>query len=116
MIVDLERFVARRRSQWEELDRLLTQIEEQPEDALDLQKAERLHYLYERTAADLAQIQTFSSEAGTRRSLEALVGRAYAEIHSSAAEAGRFSFREWFGQPSLASSARSRVPSRWLWR
>lgn len=81
MILDLERFLRRERPHWEELEILLARLE--GDARLDLAEARRLHRLYERATADLARLNTYSAEPATRRYLEALVARAYAEIHET---------------------------------
>ncbi len=86
MIIDLARFVAAEQPSWDELSAQLDGLERdrslRGNAAFDLPRAERLHYLYQRAASDLARLGTFSAESGLRRSLGALVARAYAEIHS----------------------------------
>ena len=84
MIIDLARFVAAEESYWNELQAQLDVLEDDrsARGALDLPRAERLHYLYQRAASDLARLATFSAERELRRNLGTLVGRAYAEIHS----------------------------------
>jgi uncharacterized membrane protein SpoIIM required for sporulation len=56
------------------------------------------HRLYERAAADLAKISTFSSEPQTRRYLENLVARAYGEIHETREKQRRIFPLQWFFQ------------------
>ena len=63
---------------------------------MTLEELERFHLLYERTAADLAKITTFSSEPETRRYLENLVARAYGEIHETRERSGRPEPLKWF--------------------
>ena len=101
MIIDLERFVATERAYWDELESRLDTLEHQGtrRGGLDLTAAEHLHYLYQRAAGDLARLDTFSAERDLRRTLGALVARAYAEIHS---QAGRDQSLDW------------RAPGRWL--
>ena len=100
MIIDLERFVAAERPFWDELEARLDNLEAGGSRArLDLPAAERLHYLYGRAAGDLARLDTFSAERDLRRTLGALVARAYAEIHS---HTGRVASLDW------------RTPWRWL--
>ena len=86
MIIDLARFVAAEQSFWDELSAALDGLERdrslRGNAGLDLPRAERLHYLYQRAAGDLARLATFSAESELRRSLGALVARAYAEIHA----------------------------------
>jgi uncharacterized membrane protein SpoIIM required for sporulation len=85
MIIDLPRFVAAERLYWDELDALLKRLEEDPEHRLPLAEVERLHYLYERCSSDLSKLDTFSTQPQLRAFLEALVSRAYSEIHETRA-------------------------------
>ena len=96
MIIDLQRFVAAERPQWTELERLLDRMEADPNHRMTLEQLQHFHLLYERTAADLARITTFSSEPETRRYLENLVGRAYGEIHETRERHGRLQPLKWF--------------------
>ena len=84
VIIDLARFVAAEESYWHELETQLDQLDSDRNvrGSLDLPRVERLHYLYQRTASDLARLATFSAERELRRTLGALVARAYAEIYS----------------------------------
>ncbi|HEX9048639.1 MAG TPA: stage II sporulation protein M, partial [Verrucomicrobiae bacterium] len=59
---------------------------------------QRFHELYERTAADLARLTTYSSEPETRRFLENLVARAYSEIHETRDKQRRIFPLQWFFQ------------------
>ena len=96
MIVDLQKFIANERPVWAELEKLLNKIEADPHKQLPLPQVQRFHQLYERTAADLARITTFSSEPETRRFLENLVARAYGEIHETREKHRRFYPLQWF--------------------
>src|SRR5881392_1884999 len=98
MIVDLQRFIANERPFWNELERTLDQLEAEPEYRMSLQQLQSFHHLYERTAAGLAKITTFSSEPETRRYLENLVARAYSEIHETREKQRRFFPLKWFFQ------------------
>jgi hypothetical protein len=85
VIIDLPRFVAAERAYWDELALLLARLETEPEARLSLPEIQRLHYLYERSSADLARLDTFSTEPNLRAYLESLVARAYTEIHETRA-------------------------------
>lgn len=85
MIIDLPRFVAAERLYWDELNALLNRLDEDPEHRLPLAEIERLHYLYERCSSDLSKLDTFSTQPELRAFLEALVSRAYSEIHETRA-------------------------------
>ena len=95
MIIDLERFVSAERGYWDELETRLDALDQHGSrrGGLDLDAAERLHYLYQRAAGDLARLDTFSAERDLRRTLGALVARAYAEIHSQTGRARGFDWR-----------------------
>ncbi len=88
MIIDLPRFVGAERPYWDEMERVLRRIETDPERRMPLGEIQRLHYLYERCSADLARLDTFSTEPRLRGFLESLVSRAYSEIHETRAPLG----------------------------
>ena len=98
MIIDVRKFIANERPFWLQLERMLDRMENRPENTLSLKEAQAFHELYERTAADLARITTFSSEPETRRFLESLVSRAYSEIHETRGQQRRFYPLRWFFQ------------------
>lgn len=93
MIIDLGKFIATEQPIWTELDAVLKKLEADPYATLNLEQTRRFHYVYERTAADLARLNTFASEPETRRYLESLVSRAYGEIHETREKPHRF--RPW---------------------
>jgi uncharacterized membrane protein SpoIIM required for sporulation len=96
VIIDLHRFITNGRPFWHELEKLLDRMEAEPNLQLPLAQLQLFHQLYERTAADLARITTFSSEPETRRYLENLVARAYGEIHETREKQRRFFPLQWF--------------------
>jgi len=98
VIIDLQRFIAKERPYWINLEKLLDRIETDPEMRMPLAQVQTFHQLYERTAADLAKITTFSSEPETRRYLENLVARAYGEIHETREKQRRINAVQWFFQ------------------
>ncbi len=83
MIVDIPRFVATERPYWDELRAILDRMDTEPERLLPLAEIQRLHYLYERSSAGLARLDTFSTDPALRGLLETLVSRAYSEIHET---------------------------------
>jgi len=95
MIVDLQQFIERERSIWEELDKVLTRIENETIPLLTLEEVQRLHYLYERTGAGLMKISTFAAEPNLVRSLESLLTRAYAELQTGSPRNDKLSPRRW---------------------
>ena len=96
MILDLEQFIRTGRPLWSELEDMVTRLESGGRWRPTLAEATRLHYLYERTAADLGRLATFASEPETRRYLESLVARAYGEIHDTRETTRRFRWASQF--------------------
>jgi uncharacterized membrane protein SpoIIM required for sporulation len=95
MILDLRKFIERERPIWDELDKLLRKLENDPAAKLTLADAERAHYLYERTSSALVRIATFAAEPTLITFLQALVARAYSELNDNRARAARFRLRTW---------------------
>jgi len=95
LIIDLERFLREERGTWKELERLLDKLQGEPLYRPSLEEAKRLHYLYQRTSADLAKVRNFSHEPDLRRHLENLVGRAYTEIHETRSRPHRLAPFHW---------------------
>ena len=98
MIIDLQRFIATERPFWTELEAMLARLEAEPDLRMPLGQLQLFHQLYERTAADLAKLTTFSSEPETRHYLENLVARAYGEIHETREKQRRIFPLQWFFQ------------------
>lgn len=96
MIIDLAGFIEREKPTWRELDRLVTFLEGEAAWSLDIEQVKQLHYLYERAAAALAQINTFSGDGDVRRYLESLVARAYGLVHNAGRRRHRFHPISWF--------------------
>ncbi len=96
MILDLPRFVEAERPYWTELEGILAGIEREPAARMNIGEVERFHYLYERCSADLARMATFSADPDARAHLEALVARAYGEIHASLRRHARPQPLHWF--------------------
>jgi uncharacterized membrane protein SpoIIM required for sporulation len=113
MIIDLNRFVKDERPRWERLERMLQDLERDPERKLPLRDVLTLHELYQRCAADLAKIATFSGEVDLRHYLEGIVARAYGEIHSTAQREGKLNVWRWFTQ-TFPSTFRRRIAPFWL--
>lgn len=112
MIIDLERFSAAEHPIWTELESLIIQLEAGSLKP-SLEQVCRLHYLYERTSADLAKLVTFSSEPELRRFLESLVARAYSEIHESRSRERRIRPLTWILR-TLPQTFRRHAKAFWL--
>ena len=111
MILDLDKFLSNGRPYWQALEELLKRLE--AGRALDLEAGRQLHHLYERTSADLARLGTFAAEPETRRYLEGLVGRAYAEIHHTAPVGRHFRPGHWLAV-TFPETFRRHVNAFWL--
>jgi uncharacterized membrane protein SpoIIM required for sporulation len=98
MIIDLQKFVQSERATWAALERSLGRMESASAKVMTVVELQEFHLLYERTAADLAKLNTFSAEPETRRYLEALVARAYGEIHETRGKRQRLRPLYWFFQ------------------
>jgi len=98
MIVDLKQFIARERTTWEQLDKMLKRVENETVAHLTLEEVQRLHYLYERTGAGLIKISTFAAEPKLVHFLESLLTRAYAELQDNHSRTGTWSLRRWLFQ------------------
>ncbi len=81
MILDLERFIARERAKWQELENMLQRFEQDRFYRPSLEESLRLFELYQHCAAGLARLEE-ASQPELTGFLEALVARAYAQIHS----------------------------------
>jgi len=113
VIIDLRRFIAAERPYWAQLEQTLRRIEEEPNLRMTLDELRQFHLLYQRTAAGLAKITTFSSEPETRRYLENLVTRGYGEIHETRERQRRIYPLRWFFQ-TLPQTFRRHIRAFWL--
>lgn len=92
MILNIERFVREERPYWEELERMLAATA----GPRGLEDARRLFYLYRRAASGLVKLSSLAAGPEAQEYLEALVGRAYAEIHATQDAPARFQPVRWF--------------------
>jgi uncharacterized membrane protein SpoIIM required for sporulation len=113
MIVDLERFIAAEKPRWERLDTVLKRMANDPWRRLSFAEVRELDGLYQRAAADLARLATFSAEVESRRYLEGLVSRGYTEIHGATAETRRFRPWHWFSR-TFPAAWRKRAGAFWF--
>ena len=82
MIVDLDRFVALERPHWQALEEALRPFDQDRLYRPSLEESLRLFELYQRSVSDLARLEE-TSQSELAEQISALVGRAYAQIHSS---------------------------------
>lgn len=113
MIIDLAKFMESERPCWVELEEMLVSIERAPDTRMSFEKVQRFHYLYERTAADLARLVTFSSEPELRRYLESLVARAYGEVHETRRQRRKLAVFTWFFA-TLPQTFRRHLQAFWV--
>lgn len=113
MIIDIEKFIQQERPFWTELERLMSRIEGDNAFKMSFDQAQRLHYLYERTAADLGRLTTFASEPELSRYLESLVAKAYAELHETRSKTARWKILAWFFQ-TFPQTVRRNIGALWL--
>jgi uncharacterized membrane protein SpoIIM required for sporulation len=113
VIVDLERFIDSERPGWERLDAVLKRIADDPWRRLSFAEVRELDRLYQRAAADLARLATFSAEIEARRYLEGIVARGYTEIHGATAETRRFRPWHWFSR-TFPATWRKRAAAFWF--
>ena len=108
MILDLQHFLRLERPLWDELEAWLRRLEENPDLRLTLEESRRFHYLYDRTASDLLRLGTFAASPEFAAYLEALVARAYGEIHETRDGRRRFRFLNWL-QEDFPRTFRRRI-------
>ncbi|MCX5770501.1 MAG: stage II sporulation protein M [Candidatus Hydrogenedentes bacterium] len=95
MIVDFERFVAAESPYWAALETMLSTCEKDAGKSLAVPEVKELHYLYQRASSDLVRLKGFPNEPRVRARLEALVARAYAEIHEVRGRSRRLKPVQW---------------------
>ncbi|MGC2657940.1 MAG: stage II sporulation protein M [Bryobacteraceae bacterium] len=82
MILDLERFLARERPYWEQLERSLRPFDADRFYRPALEESLKIFDLYQRAAGDLGRLQE-AAQPELSAYLETLVARAYTQIHSA---------------------------------
>ena len=113
MIIDIEKFILQERPFWTELERMVGRFDGASRKAPTFDEAQRLHYLYERTAADLGRLTTFASEPELTRYLESLMAKAYAELHETRTTTARWKLVSWFFQ-TFPQTVRRNIGALWL--
>jgi uncharacterized membrane protein SpoIIM required for sporulation len=113
MIIDLNKFISVEKPYWDELEKVLDLVEKKPEQGMSAERVKRFHYLYQRAAADLAKIMTFSAEPDIRQYLEQIVSRAYGEIYESRDTSSAWSPLKWFWH-TFPQTFRIHIRKFWL--
>ncbi|HBC86144.1 MAG TPA: hypothetical protein DCZ94_04230 [Lentisphaeria bacterium] len=96
MILDVERFISNNEQSWKELEELLDVFDAGVGSGIPLEKARRLHYLYEKVSDDLVKISTLSGEKVLTKYLGNLVSRAYSRIHTRKHGMADIALKKWF--------------------
>lgn len=96
MILDLSHFLSQERPYWQELEKILMRLANDPQRVMTVNEISRLYYLYQRASADLVKLNTFATENALKVYLEQLVANAYTEIHGGKRNKRRFNPFIWF--------------------
>ncbi|HJL17082.1 MAG TPA: stage II sporulation protein M [Sandaracinaceae bacterium LLY-WYZ-13_1] len=86
---DVNTFLGERRADWEELERLLSQVEREGLASLEIEGARRFGKLYRSVSSDLIRARTELVDASVVDYLNDLVARSYAQIHAGTGQRGR---------------------------
>lgn len=118
MILDVDRFLEGERPAWQELSKLLDLFENDQRRTATVDELERFHYLYQRAASSLARLQSNTGDSAATRYVEALVARAYGEIHQRGSRPqGIKSSLRWFWRwlsGGFPQAFRRNVAAFWL--
>lgn len=96
MILDMQRFLVTARPVWQELEKALDHLENDPDPQWDLARTEAFYRLYQQTSAHLAEVRHLTAERELRGYLEQLVARSYARIYVKGTEKSRARWWQWF--------------------
>ncbi|MCC6537822.1 MAG: stage II sporulation protein M [Bryobacterales bacterium] len=96
MILDMQRFLVTARPVWQELEKALEHLENDPDPQWDLARTENFYRLYQQTSAHLAEVRHLTAERELRGYLEQLVARSYARIYVKGTEKSRGRWWQWF--------------------
>jgi uncharacterized membrane protein SpoIIM required for sporulation len=96
VIVDMDRFIAREKPYWNELENALQEFERNARHRPSLAAVQRFHYLYLRVTSDLARLGGQAAEQETRQYLGALAARAYGEMSETRSARTRCRPLHWF--------------------
>jgi uncharacterized membrane protein SpoIIM required for sporulation len=96
MILDLKKFVTQEKPGWDELERMLDEVDADLGKRWSLGEIRRYHYLHGRLVHSLARLSTFAAQGELRDALSSLVARSHAHIHQGSGR--RFSWKpaSWF--------------------
>lgn len=84
MILDVQKFISARRSEWDEFEAMVNHLENgSRRESLEIEEIQRFHYLYERVAVDLSKLSAYAVEPQTRTYLESLIARGFGEMHGT---------------------------------
>jgi len=92
----MRRFLESAKPVWQELEKALDHLENDPDPDWDLAKTEKFYRLYQQTSAHLAEVRHLTAERELRGYLEQLVARSYARIYVRGKERSRGRWWQWF--------------------
>lgn len=95
MILDSDRFIEKEQPHWIALREHLDRLDSRAVGADSAASLLALHSLYRRAASGLARLEAAAADPAAIHQLEALVGRAYAEIHSRPHGSGWRAVPKW---------------------
>ena len=73
MILDLDRYVAAARPVWQELEKALEHLEQDPDPDWTVEQTEQFYRLYQMTSAHLAEVRHLTAERGAAAAVVAVV-------------------------------------------
>jgi uncharacterized membrane protein SpoIIM required for sporulation len=106
--MNIQRWVARREENWQQLDALLTQVEKQGLKSLNAQQIETLASLYRSVSADLARARSHQVDNLLIQKLHLLTTRSYTQIYQGSRRQEWRSVGEFFRWELPAVVQRSR--------
>jgi uncharacterized membrane protein SpoIIM required for sporulation len=109
--MNVQRWVARREENWQQLDQLLSQVERQGLKSLSAQQIETLASLYRSVSADLARARTHQVGELLIQKLQQLTTRSYTQIYQGSRRQEWRSVGEFFrwGLPAVVQRSRGYI-------
>jgi uncharacterized membrane protein SpoIIM required for sporulation len=92
--MNIETFIADRSDRWNELDRLLNDVEQMGEERLGRKRLEELLTLYRESCSDLNKARSHTANPELLDRLNQLTGRAYRFLYRGGVSGGNASFRD----------------------
>jgi uncharacterized membrane protein SpoIIM required for sporulation len=113
LILDVDRFLRAEQPYWRELENTLKVFDRDPGHKASLQELARFHYLYQRAATSLARLSGNAGDPEVTAHLEALVARAYGEVHQGNTRRATFSLFKWL-RIGFPQAFRRQIGAFWI--